>query len=128
MNEEKKAFVLGKDPLGDSHIIGVYEGEDAQSLIEAAQKHGTPIIKDEHLVSECEEALPVAEESKTWDIISVMVSEIQSFVGELDDLWARGTANINLPEAEEENVLREEEPEENAPDSEIDEELESELD
>ncbi len=128
MNEEKKAFALGKDSLGNSHIIGVYEGEEAQALVEKAQKHGTPIIEDEHLVSEYEEALPVAEDSQAWDIISVLVSEIQGFVGELDDLWAKGTENINLPVPDRENALQEEEPVESPLEYELDEDLEFESD
>ncbi len=104
--EEKRAVLLGKDAGGKEIVIAEAEGEDAERLIEEAEKAGTEVRRDPEALAgiegdkpggsgggEPEVGEPEVAASPDADRLASLAFELYSFVEELDALWMSENAD-----------------------------------
>lgn len=99
--EEKRAVLLGKDAGGKEIVIAEAEGEDAERLIEEAEKAGTEVRRDPEALAGIEGdkpggsggGEPEVAASPDADRLASLAFELYSFVEELDALWMSENAD-----------------------------------
>ena len=99
--EEKRAVLLGKDAGGKEIVISEAEGEDAERLIEEAEKAGTEVRRDPEALAGIEGdkpggsggGEPEVAASPDADRLASLAFELYSFVEELDALWMSENAD-----------------------------------
>lgn len=87
MNEEKKAFAVKVGEDGKQEVIASYEGQEAVEAVKQAEENGLEVVKDREKVEELSEQQESPTLENEWDLISVLVAEIQGFVDEVDHIW-----------------------------------------
>ena len=99
--EDKKAVLLGRDAGGKEIVIAEAEGEDAERLIEEAEKAGTEVRRDPEALAGIEGdkpggsggGEPEVAASPDADRLASLAFELYSFVEELDALWMSENAD-----------------------------------
>lgn len=88
MNEEKKALAIKREEDGTCKVVAYGEGPAAEAIIEKAREHDVNIVQDSQ---EMERILEEgrSEEGAVPERIYGLISEIVSFVTELNDEWIR---------------------------------------
>lgn len=89
MSEERRAFAVQQNSDGTLNVLAQVNGDSAQRMIENAGKNGTEVVQDSSLAQSLEEAV-LAQEAQAWDLMSVIVSEIEGFIEELDSGLEQG--------------------------------------
>lgn len=83
--EQKRAVVLRTDASGQSHVVGVAEGAEAEAVIAKARASGVEVRRDQDQV---EDLLgPDSRESNVPPEIYELMSTIIGFAQELNDQW-----------------------------------------
>ena len=83
MDENKKAFAVNTNADGTFKILASADGREAEQMIEAAFEKGLEVVKSSSMVEELE-ASSIEQSAQAWDMISMLVAEIQGFVEEVD--------------------------------------------
>ena len=85
--EPKRALILREDAQGQSRVVGIVEGADAEAVIAKAQASGVEVRKD---AQEVEQFLrPQAEESNVPQEVYDLMATIIGFAQELNEQWSR---------------------------------------
>ncbi len=92
---EKKALALKREEDGTLRVIASGTGKDAEAIIEKARQHDVEVLQDP---DEIDRILKGEEKPAVPEKIYGIVSEIVSFVTELNDAWLTQAA---LPGEEE---------------------------
>jgi flagellar biosynthesis protein len=100
-DHEKKAVALKREEDGSLRVVACGTGRDAEAIIEKAREHDIEIVQDR---DEVEKILKGDEKPAIPEKIYALVSEIVSFVTELNEAWI----NENLVSGEEELTKTEE--------------------
>jgi flagellar biosynthesis protein len=99
---EKKAVALKREEDGTLKVIASGTGKDAEALIEKAREHNVEVIRDP---DEIEKILKGQEKPAVPEKIYGIISEIVSFVTEVNDAWLTRGAVTGEEEVTEEEPL-----------------------
>jgi len=86
---EKKALALKREEDGTLRVIASGTGKDAEAILEKARQHDVEIIQDP---GEIDRILQGEEKPAVPEKIYGIISEIVSFVTELNDAWVTQAA------------------------------------
>ena len=89
MSEEKRAFAVRQNSDGTLNVLAEVQGDAALEMVENAEKSGMPVVQNSYLADTLEE-VAVTQEVLAWELMSVLVVEIESFVEELDSNLGKG--------------------------------------
>ena len=84
--EEKKALALKREEDGTYRVVAFGTGKDAEAIIEKAREHQIEIIQDP---DEIEKILNEEQKRAVPEKIYSLISEVVSFVAELNEAWVR---------------------------------------
>lgn len=90
MKEEKKALAIKREEDGTQRVVAFGTGKEAEAIIEKARDHNIEIVQDPDEVDRIlkEEREGMRERVIPGKIYS-LISEVVSFVTELNDAWVR---------------------------------------
>ncbi|GEM_PF-1959759 len=99
MNEEKekKALAIKREEDGTCKVVAYGEGPAAEAIIEKAREHDVDVVRDSREMERILEEKK-SEEGAVPERIYGLISEIVSFVTELNDEWVK--RNFGEGEAE----------------------------
>jgi type III secretion system FlhB-like substrate exporter len=86
MKEEKKALAIKREEDGTQSVIAFGTGKDAEAILEKAASHNIEIVQDP---DEIERILSREKKDVVPERIYSLISEVVSFVTELNELWVR---------------------------------------
>ena len=95
--EPKRAVILCTDASGQSHVVGVAEGAEAEAVIARAQETGVEVRRNAPQLDELLQ--PASAESNVPPEIYELMSTIISFAQELNEQWVRPQGVEELPES-----------------------------
>jgi len=88
MSEEKKALAIKREEDGTCKVVAYGEGPAAEAIIEKAREHDVDVIRDSQEMERILEERR-SEEGAVPERIYGLISEIVSFVTELNDQWVK---------------------------------------